>query len=415
MSQQRWDEYKELAAYLAAPVNHSSFTKPAETRATAIGESAAMPDDEAQPAQSVLAADHDENGITQQADKKTFAVHNSQAASTNNVTLPDRTPITAANLPCAGPTTPSSDGLSNETLDPRLASRVAKTPFHLGLFDPSSVSDDLQALPPRLYGESPAPPEQSDAHPSTPLAEVPRGDDLDDFRHDDFHASNSRHEDFHHLKDFLDVIFAADVLQSMLTSNEPLNIGNAPDVPSTAPTTSNPLEQASSNPFTTVLANTASPSSNTSLATQTFEYDFDPFIGAPNLVHESFDASTIGSTLSPTTSMEYNFDPFIGAPNLVHTIGSTSSPTTSMEYDFDPFISAPNVTNDTVDPAVLGYPNSNNSMTSLDTPMAGDGDQQNNNNITPSSMIPKLFSGNNKPPFIFGNTTTNQPPNFAPS
>lgn len=88
MSQQRWDEYKELAAYLAAPVNHSSFTKPAETRATAIGESAAMPDDEAQPAQSVLAADHDENGITQQADKKTFAVHNSQAASTNNVSKP---------------------------------------------------------------------------------------------------------------------------------------------------------------------------------------------------------------------------------------------------------------------------------------------------------------------------------------
>ncbi|KAL8748107.1 MAG: hypothetical protein Q9184_007507 [Pyrenodesmia sp. 2 TL-2023] len=367
MSQQRWDEYKELAAYVATPVNRNSFTKPAETPAPAIGESAATPDDEAQHAQSVLAADHEENGITQQADEKTFAAHNSQAASTNNVTLANRTPITATNLPCAGPTTPSSNGLSNEALDPRLASRVAETPFHLGLFDPSSVSDDPRALAPRFYGEPPAPSEQSGAHPSTPLAEVPCGDDLDDF---------------------LDAMFAANVLQSMHTSSEPLIIGNTPDVPSTAPTTSNPLERPSPNPFTTVLANTASPSSNTPPATPTLEFDFDPFIGAPNLVHESCDASTIGCT---------------------------SSPITSMDYDFDPFISAPYVINDTVDPAVLGYPNSSNNMTSLGTPMAGDGDQQNTNNIAPSSMIPKCFSGNNKPPFIFGNTTTNQPLDFAPS
>ncbi|KAI4240690.1 MAG: hypothetical protein L6R42_011464 [Xanthoria sp. 1 TBL-2021] len=80
MSQKRWDEYKELAAYVAAPVTNNTPHNPAEfpeLRATVDENIPRLRED---PSESMSAEDHDEDWIMQQAESTNITAHDFQFA-----------------------------------------------------------------------------------------------------------------------------------------------------------------------------------------------------------------------------------------------------------------------------------------------------------------------------------------------
>lgn len=84
MSQNRWDEYKELAAYIAA-INKDTPYIPAEfpeLRATVDQNTAPLPDE---LSESMAAEDHDEDWTMQQVESITTTAHDTQFAPVDHV------------------------------------------------------------------------------------------------------------------------------------------------------------------------------------------------------------------------------------------------------------------------------------------------------------------------------------------
>ncbi|KAL8904392.1 MAG: hypothetical protein Q9171_007069 [Xanthocarpia ochracea] len=126
MSQKRWNEYKELAAYVAAPVNEDTPHIPAEfpeLRATVDENITPPPND---PSESMSAKDHDEDRTMQQAGSTTTTAHEFQFAPVDYVTAPDRVEATTTKLPSAGSTAPSYEG----SLDTLCAADVLQSMVH---------------------------------------------------------------------------------------------------------------------------------------------------------------------------------------------------------------------------------------------------------------------------------------------
>ncbi|KAI4258914.1 MAG: hypothetical protein L6R42_004856, partial [Xanthoria sp. 1 TBL-2021] len=264
----------------------------------------------------------------------------------------------------------------------------ADPPDAAGAFE--DPAHDPQALPPfskeAIFVRS----NGARGYPFTPAGDVALGElaNCEDILHDNFHHDSSHHNTFSQ-EDFLDTLFAADILQSMVNDNGPSATRHTPD----SPTGSNPFEH-SSNPPTTGIANTGFVFGNDSLANTSFDFDFD--------FHADFDA-------------------FIGAPNLASYMASRQEPS------FDGFANFRDDDTDvamgaTIDPADLEYNdndninnNNNNNNSAAFTPLTYAYQQQNNDNDNDTTATPSpidLFL-ERESPFIFGNTA-NRFTNFVP-
>ena len=87
MSQKQWNEYKELAAYIAGPVNNNTpriSVEFPELRETVDENTPPLPDD---PSKSMSAEDHDEGWTMQQAEVTTTAAHDFLFARADHVSI----------------------------------------------------------------------------------------------------------------------------------------------------------------------------------------------------------------------------------------------------------------------------------------------------------------------------------------